>query len=253
MKHYLSLLFVNLTCVFMSFGQLRCPPVYGDNSLRKFHITIGGGITSLYGDIDKSNTAGWGTYGRLDYTIIRGLNIGGEGQIGSLEAVSNPPYDRREVKGNYFNLGLSMSAYPFDMSLGSNRRRSSFGERLARGFYLGVGGGFIYNFHRGHNFRDLNNLGTYGPPDSDDVLANPRFKQRTSSLLLPVLNGGFTIPFTNDSFRQKGYWSIVINGQFNFADNDDMDGYVPLKADGTRLGKENDYYGFYSLGVRYSL
>lgn len=213
----------------------------------KFHMTLGAGFTRLYGDIDNPGKAGWGTYGRLDYTIIRGLNIGGEGQIGSLEADSTL-VDPRSVKGNYANLGISMSVYPFDMAFGTGRRMQSFGEQVARGFYLGVGAGFIYNFHRARNYRDPNNPSTFGPLDS-----NGELRQRTGSLLLPVLNTGFSIPFTKDTFRRnKGLWSLVINGQFNFADNDDMDGYVPLKGDGTRLGTSNDYYSFYSLGIRYS-
>ncbi len=251
MKQYLLLLFLNMTCVLL-FGQLKCPPVSGGNMSEKFHITFGGGFTRLYGDINNPGTAGWGMYGRLDYTIVKGLNIGGEGQIGSLVAVDDLPFDPRRVKGSYFNLGLSMSVYPFDIALGAGKRTQSFAEQLARGFYLGIGGGFIYNFHRGGNYRDLNDPATYGPLDSDDIM-NPTFKQQTSSLLLPVLNTGFAIPFTKDTFRNKGLWSIVINGQFNFADNDYMDGYAPLKADGTRLGNSNDYYSFYSLGLRYSM
>ncbi len=247
MKQYLFMLFLLMTGTVL-YGQLKCPPIFGSNAVREFHLTAGGGVTHLYGDIDKPGTLGFGAYGRADMTIIKGLTLGGEGQIGSLEAVASVE-DPRELYTNYFNLSTGITVYPFEMADRRRLHKLTFGQKVARGFYAGVSVGYMRNYHRANNMRDLNNPATYGPPATSNVAIDKKFKERTSSLLLPVLNAGFAIPFRNNLFKRGGYWSAVVNAQLNFSNNDDTDGYVPMIP----ANKQNDYYSFYSLGLRYSI
>ncbi|NGM61471.1 hypothetical protein G5B30_06000 [Sphingobacterium sp. SGG-5] len=250
-KLYFSLLFLFLVTA-MSYGQFKCPPIFGNNTVREFHLTGGGGLTHLYGDIDKPGTVGFGVYGRADLTIIKGLTFGGEGQIGSLEAVASIK-DPRQLYTNYFNIGAGITLYPFEMLDQRRLHKLTFSQKVVRGLYAGIGVGYMRNYHRANNYRDLNNPGTFGPPATNNVLVDRKFKERTSSLLLPVVNAGLALPFRNSQFKRGGYWSAILNAQLNFSNNDDTDGYVPLKPDGTSLGKSNDYYSFYSLGLRYSI
>lgn len=221
-----------------SHAQLNCPSPTGQQKADKFHLTVSGGPTFLYGDKNSANTRGAAVQGKLDFRIIKGLLVGVEAQTGTLDAT---PWDsdQRSVRNAYSMGAVNVTVYPahFFTEIARNYN-PSFGEKLVNGLYLGVGAGGTYNFYRDIDYDN-----------TDDESYYPR-GSKTKSLLLPVTNLGVSIPLSNPyrGFR-TGYWSIVVNGQFAFSDDDDLDGLNPTSEE---ANKNKDMYSLYSAGLRFS-
>lgn len=248
-RYSLLLLFTCLSSTI--FAQLYCPPVHGKQGDKSFHISAGAGLTYLKGDINKPNTAGRAAFVRFDYTIMKGIDLGLEGQFGTLEAIGDIT-DSREVKNKYRGGGIVATIYPFKLVSEKQYTSPSFGKTLKESFYIGVGIlGIVNNYDS--IYRDPNMPATYGPIAYYDDDDEPVFKERINSVTLPTLNVGFAVPINKQYSSNGRYWSILLNGQFNFANNDLLDGYMPYDANFDRIGTKNDMYSFYSLGLRYSL
>lgn len=202
------------------FAQLYCPPIQGKRSEGRFHIAVGVGPTLLYGDLGSPETTGFAGYLAGDYTVIRGIDVGIEGQLGSLQAVGEDISDNREVTNNFKGLGVMVKVFPFRLLTEKKFNRMSFADNLKESLYVGVG--------------------VLGIVNSYDSI----YHERANSITLPTLNIGFAIPVNQLSTSTGRYWSVILNGQFNFANNDLLDGYD--------VGTKNDFYSFYTLGVRYS-
>jgi len=247
-----AILLLNLS---VAHAQLDCPVPFGtNNGDQKYHITIGVGQTKLYGDMDKSGTMGTAFFLKVDYKLLKGLHIGVEGQIGSLEAVPSI-VDERYVTNNYYSGGVFLTAYPYDILANSKSSYNySLKDRLLSGLYVGLGiSGLRNSYKEGDIYRDPNLLYTYGPIAYYDENNLPVFKEKINSLLLPAINAGLAFPINKHTTRTGRYWSAVLNAQFNFANNELLDGYIPYDQNGRRIESNNDMYTFYSLGVRYSL
>lgn len=251
-KISLILLFSFITST--AFAQLYCPPVYGKRTEGKYHVALGVGPTFLYGDLGQPNTTGFASYVAGDYTLTRGVDVGIEGQLGSLKA-HGVDDDLRYVTNNYQGLGVMVKVFPFKLFSEKQFRPTSFVNRMKESFYVGAGIlGIVNNYTDIH--RDVNDLTTYGPishylTDEETGGKIPEFKERINSITLPTLNVGFAVPVNQLYSRSGRFWSIMLNGQFNFSNNDLLDGYMPRNESG-RIGTKNDFYSFYSLGVRYS-
>lgn len=252
-----------LTLLFFSAqGQQGCPTPFGaQNELKRYHVAAGIGGTKLYGDIDKSGTFGSAFFVKGDYQIKRGLYAGIEGQFGSLDAVAEFP-DYREVKNNYLAAGLMITFHPFEFFSSGESFKESALDVMKNSFYVGVGLLGIMNNYKESVYRDEDYYesgymgpvppGNYGPIESDNGTGNPVFKKKINSYTKPSLNMGFAVPINRRYSKSGSYWSALINAQFNYANNDLLDGYMPYNEDFQRIGTKNDMYTMYSLGARYS-
>lgn len=237
--------------VFIARAQEGCPPPFGiQNEMKRYHVAAGVGLTNLYGDIDKAGTIGRSFFIKGDYQIKRGLYAGIEGQYGTLEAVASAT-DSREVKNNYLGGGIMVTFHPFEFFSSRQPSRQSIGYVIMDAFYLGVGVlGIISNYDS--VYREVSFPATYGPIERYDDAGNPVWKKKSNSITLPTANVGFAFPVNRRYSKSGSYWSVLVNGQFNFANNDLLDGYMPQDGNGNRIGMQRDMFSFYSLGVRYS-
>ena len=256
-----KLLFVCIFCfLFISVrAQLFCPTPYGkfNGDVKRYHITAGYGFTALYGDIDAEERYGNSGFIKFDYQIIKGIYVGVEGQTGILKN-RGALGDRRFVNNKYNAFGFVMTTHIFDLLLNDkNYSNNSFGENLLDGIYVGVGILGLRNNYKSI-FRDEYDYKTNGPIERDnqgnflyDSNGKIIFKEKLNSITLPTLNFGVAIPLI-DNLRKDNYFSIVLNSQFNFNNNDELDGYIPYSADAKKVIGNKDFYNFYSAGLRYS-
>lgn len=239
-------------------SQPNCPDPFGrTNSINRFHIGAGVGLTQLKGDREMSNAFGIGGYLNADYQIINGLFAGLRSQFGTLK-MAKTNNDSRFIESRYVGFGAGFLIHPFMMIYGQDDHRRggvSIGKDLLTSFYLGADilnvTNNIKSIYRGNPVAN----NAYGPVDHYDGSGNPVFKDKVNALILPALNIGIA-PILNknksQSRNKKNYMSLVLNAQFNFANNDDLDGYTPYDQNRNRIDEKNDFYSFYSLGLRYS-
>lgn len=242
-------------------AQEGCPPPFGaQNELKRYHVAAGVGLTNLYGDIQKPGTMGKAFFVKGDYQIKRGLYAGIEGQFGSLEADAPFP-DDRYTKNNYLAGGVMLTFHPFEFFSSAGSFQESAVDVLKNSFYVGVGIlGIMNNYkdiYRDENYGTPGYIGPvppghYGPIESDTGVGNPVFKKKINSYTRPTVNVGLAVPINRRYSKSGSYWSALVNAQFNFANNDLLDGYMPYDADFNRIGTKNDMFTMYSLGARYS-
>lgn len=256
-------LYFLIFCVFavnVAIAQPGCPSPFGKNKSginrpndNKFELGAGIGVTSLNGDNKSSKTLGIGYYLNFDYKLVQGLYIGLRGQMGTFK-VGQTSVDKRSLESDYMGFGAGLLIHPFEMI--NKGYGNSIGKDLLDAFYVGADilsvSNKIKSINRG------NPAGNYfhGPVDGTDGSGNPIFKDKVSALMLPSLNIGFAPALNKHRARDKNTTKniirIVLNAQFNFANNDELDGYTPLDANGQPDNSSKDSYYFYSLGLRYS-
>lgn len=260
----ISLLLLLPFIVSSAAAQLYCPPAFGKRAEGKYHIAIGAGPTILYGDVDKPGTTGFAFYLAGDYTLLRGVDVGVEAQLGTLKAIGED-LDKRFVSNSYKAGGLMIKVFPFRLFSKNKFRAVSFVGNMRESFYVGAGVmGVINNYARSDIYREGNiddaipNY-TWGPIQRDGdghmlvIDDEVQFKERINSVTLPTLNIGFAIPVNQLTSTNGRYWSVMLNGQFNFSNNDLLDGYMPYSPrTSTRIGTKNDFYSYYTAGIRYS-
>ncbi len=235
---------------FFAFSQY-CPPLSGKvGETKLFHITAGYGITKLYGDVKSNNAFGSAGTINLDYQIKKGLLIGLESQFGSLRTEVTNTADPRQSHNDYMAGGLRVLIHPFSF-FSKNSYLRSYSDVLLESLYLGVGSLYIIN-HYEYIYHNVNDYSTYGMVKGFDSSGDPIFEDRTRTLILPSLNLGSSIPLNNQLLSSGPVLSLVVNGQFNFGRNDALDGYTPYGANGRLSQGKDDFYSFYSLGLRYS-
>lgn len=225
----------------------------------RFHVSVSPGITYLYGDIDKSKNVGAAMAVKLDYSIFKGIYLGVEGQFGSIKA-NNSQADPRWLSHNYQAAGVFVTMHPFEVFFDDTRNKShavrnSFTNRLKNSVYVGLGILGIQTQH-GSIYRDPNNPGTFGPLEwarNENGETVSVYANETRSFTLPSLTAGIALPIAK-SFTpmSDNYFSLLLNGQFNFVNSDDFDGYTPYDSSMERIFTRNDMYSMYSVGVRYS-
>lgn len=271
-----SLLF--LLSAFHAQAQLRCPPItQSGQGSQRFDVSAGVGVTLLYGDINANKNQGMAGFIKGDYNIYKGFYAGLEAQFGKLKAKGfsnqNIPskWDPREVDNSFTTIGLNVTAYPYRFFVNERdlTRKGFFERNILNGFNIGLGMGMLFNNYKYVNrettYSDENGLGfnvgeniMNGPHQlivTQDELGNEirekRFSNKEKSTILPKLNIGFSIPLNKYTTYQNYYYSLVINSQFNFSNNDLLDGYEPLNSQGQRPdGAKNDMYNFTNIGVK---
>lgn len=269
---YTTLLF--LTSSFVAQAQLRCPPItQSGQGAQRFDISAGVGLTLLYGDIKANNNQAFAGFLKGDYKIYKGFYAGAEAQFGKLhaEGINNlylpEKWDPRKVDNSFFSLGINATVYPYRFFVNERDlvRKSAFERIVLNGFNIGLGAGLLFN-----NYKYVNRDHVY--PDADGVpfdigegiingphilqrddLGNEvkKYSKKEKSTILPRLNLGFSIPLNKYTTYNNYYYSLVINTQFNFSNNDYLDGYDPFTSSGVRPNRaKNDMYNFTNIGVK---
>ena len=284
---------IGLAVPFSGMAQLKCPPIAGGTSDSKIDMTVLAGPTFLYGDINHTKNTGYGIALKGDYQVYKGFYAGLEVQAGKLKAVgdqnlSSSKWDPREANNNYLAFIINATVYPYRFMVDErDLMRSGFLERnILNGFYIGLGVGTIsnsYSFNARkreqldfYDFSDIDNPverhlqpgDINGPHDvgrrelpSGHVENYTVYRTTASDMLLPVVNVGLAVPLSNKRNYGTGFWSVVIQSQFNFANGENLDGYDPRlpSPDGAtdyqvgprRTGAKNDMYNFTSVGLKY--
>lgn len=250
-------LFLFLVLTQVTFAQRYNAYNYCSES-NKFNISVSPGITYLYGDIDKSKNFGTAMVFKLDYSVYKGVYLGVEGQFGSIKA-NNSELDRRSLDNNYQAAGFFVTVHPFELLFDSSNKnyatRNSFTTRLKNSVYVGVG---ILGLRTqyGSIYRDPNNPGTFGPLEltrDENGQTVSVYANETRSITLPSINAGIALPIAKSLKPfSDNYFSILLNGQFNFVNSDEFDGYIPYNSEMERINTRNDMFSLYSLGLRYS-
>lgn len=248
----LLILSVLITTPLLAISQY-CPPLSDKaDGGRQFHITVGYGITRLYGDVNENNALGSAGTIKFDYSFIKGLYFGLESQFGSLKTDAINSAVPRQSDNDYIAGGVVATIHPFEFFSGKKYGRPTFGDLFAESLFIGVGALYVINNYD-YIYRDVNNPSTYGVIEEVNEYGYPTFKERTRSLVLPSLNFGTAFPLNYQHNNYRGnVLSAVLKAQINFSGNDALDGYTPYNSDGTLINSANDVYNFYSLGLRYS-
>ena len=262
---------------FQTYAQLMCPLPIGKRSkykaginhtnvfANKFNITAGAGLNDLYGDLPRK-AYDFSYYLRAEYQFVYGLTFGIEGQLGQFEV---PSYynDPRYLENDYRSIGAQINIYPGRLLTGKAKSDYDIGTILANSFYFGAGISSLQNNYT-KVYRNVNNLLSYGPIETDNEgeiiydnigqdgngnpILSPRWKTKTNSIILPSINVGLAVPILKSANTSKNHLCFVLNTQFNFSNDDTLDGYMPYGPNGERVGRKNDAYNFYSAGLRYS-
>lgn len=200
--------------------------------------TIGGGATFLYGDLDtmKAKLAP-AAFIRYAISPIKGFSIGVDIQGGMLESTYSPlvtnnsSYDPTPfVSNSYFSGSIDFRVKPFQLFYDcAERFQQNVSTVMLKSIYLGVGIGGIVNHV---NFK--------GDPNYFSSIS----KKTSSTALRIPLNAGFDIPLQTQNRTAKKAYFLNFNSQFNFSNNDWIDGINDNSVD----NKKKDFYSFYSLG-----
>lgn len=267
----------------MAKAQLKCPPISGGGEgLDRFDVTAGLGLTMLYGDINATSNMGFGLFLKGDYKLYKGLYVGLEGQFGKLKASGMKrfiparidDFEPREVENNYKMVALNVTVYPYRFFVTERDliRKGFFERNILNGFNIGIGAGALFNSYGKVNRDNTYTTGT--PPitssldpggfngpfrwdnvldASGNVIGRQATNLKTKSKILPIVNLGLSIPVNKYTTGSGRYYSVVINSQFNFSSDEDLDGYDPLTPTGDRpAGAKNDMYNFTNVGVKYT-
>jgi hypothetical protein len=249
MRFYL-IIFLCVCCLAPVIAQY-CPPLSGKlGETKRFHITAGYGITQLYGDVHNNNAIGSSGTITVDYQIKKGLLIGVESQFGSLITEVINSDNPKQSHNDYMAGGFRVIMHPFSFFSKKSYLRS-FKDVILESLYVGVGSLYIIN-HYDYIYHNPANYSTYGMVEGYDNSGLPIFKDRTRTLILPSMNLGAVLPLNNQLTSNGPALSLVINSQFNMGQNDVLDGYTPYSINGNPSKSANDFYNFYSLGLRYS-
>jgi len=283
---------VGLALPFTLKAQLYCPPIAGNSNGGKIDVTLGGGPTLLYGDINHTKNMGYGVFLKGDYRIYKGFYAGLEAQVGKLKATGekNPysaEWDPREANNSYFAFILNATVYPYRFFVEEREleRKGFFERNILNGFYVGLGVGSIFNNYKFNDktrgqvdfydstdpdnpilVRQLHNGDINGPRDirrrtlpNDEPEEYIVYRRTAKDVLLPILNVGLSVPLNKRTSFDGRYLSAVVQSQFNFARGENLDGYDPRLPGPTELdlgprreGAKNDMYNFTSVGLKYT-
>ncbi len=219
---------------------------FADNSpipYFRYAVTGGVGANQLYGDLDKKGI-GPTLFLRGNYFLMHGLSVGLEIQEGFLWADDEAAVGgvTRRTRNLYHAAMLDVRFQPLKYMQDDHVRRTeyrqSYGNRVLNSVYAGVGGGVIYNLQWNRN-RVID-------PATGEPTAEHQGKDRGLGYFLTT-NLGFELPLHSlkPNLLDSYIWSVVVNGQANFAFDDEVDGYS-----GTYQGNTSkDVFGVVSVGV----
>ncbi|WP_437919616.1 hypothetical protein [Sphingobacterium sp. LRF_L2] len=256
---YLLLTFLPI----LLYAQLDCPPVGKERHSEKISLTIGVGPTLLYGDIKKEYNLGLATVFKADYKLYKGLYAGVEGQWGILNSYGKY-YNRTDLEVDYQNVDprfvrnyyiagtWNLTVYPALFFYDEYRdfKKPSLQTLIVRGLYGAIGFGGIINQYDKLYRHDPNNPNNNAEFERNVDGEIEKYKTPTKDLLFPVFNIGVSLPINKYSYTSRGFWSVVVNGQFNFSEGDQLDAYQPITGDG--VSSKADVFSFGYLGLKYT-
>jgi len=199
-------------------------------------ISVGAGAGSTFNMTDLGNVeANFAFYGEADYLITPFISVGLHGEKGT---ISGNGYES-EFKNRYFagNINGKVRIGQFmghanDYSY-YNLQASTFSKILSN-VYVGAGAGLMKNRIK----RSLSNFYQDAIVNQGGELADDLGEIH---FVIP-LNVGVDIPFGRTLYGPQ--WAINVNYQHTLTTNDNLDGVK---------NRNNDQYGFVSVGVKYGL
>ncbi|WP_454879177.1 hypothetical protein [Sphingobacterium detergens] len=199
-------------------------------------ISVGAGAGTTFNLTDLGNIESkFAFYGELDYLITPYMSVGLRGEKGTL---SGDGY-RSDFKNRYFAGNINGKVRLGQFLERSNNysyyslEANTF-SRVISNFYVGAGAGLVKNrIVRNLDPQYVENIVNLGGELAED-LGEIHF-------VVP-LNIGVDIPFGRTLYGPQ--WAINVNYQHTLTTNDNLDGIV---------NKNNDQYGFVSVGVKYAL
>lgn len=199
-------------------------------------VSIGAGAGTSFGLTDlKSDGPRFAFYGEADYLITPFISVGLHGEKGTLEGSGyNSDFKNRYFAGNVNGkLRLGQFTQQAD-NYSYYSLQSNTWSRIVSNIYIGAGAGLVKNRIARHLTAEYaKGITDLGGEIADD-LGEIHF-------VIP-LNVGVDIPFGRTLYGPQ--WAINVNYQHTLTTNDNLDGIK---------NKNNDQYGFVSLGVKYAL
>ncbi|MEN5434773.1 outer membrane beta-barrel protein [Sphingobacterium faecium] len=216
--------FILLSCLATASAQFSRP------------ITIGAGAGAAYGMTDfKNSKAHFTWYGEGDYLISPFISVGLRAEKGTVSGNSMEETYKNSYYAGNVNAKLRLGKF---MNLPDNYSyytlvTSDF-ERILSNIYIGAGAGLMKN-------RIATN---FSPEFQEGVAAiGGEIAQDRSGIHFVVpINVGVDIPFGRTLYGPQ--WAVNVNYQHTLTTNDNLDGVI---------NKNNDQYGFLSVGVKYAL
>ncbi|WP_343563068.1 outer membrane beta-barrel protein [Sphingobacterium sp.] len=199
-------------------------------------VSIGAGAGVTYNLTDLANVkTKFAFYGEADYLISSFISVGLHGEKGTLSGNGyNSEFENRYFAGNVngkVRIGQFMG---HTNNYSYYTLQANTFSRILSNVYVGAGAGLVKNrIERRLDATYAEGIAKQAGELADD-LGEIHF-------VVP-LNVGVDIPFGRTLYGPQ--WGININYQHTLTTNDNLDGIK---------NKNNDQYGFVSLGVKYAL
>ncbi|MND54046.1 hypothetical protein D3C87_713490 [compost metagenome] len=199
-------------------------------------VSVGAGSGVAYNLTDLANVeAKFAFYGEADYLINPFISVGLHGEKGTLAGNGyNSNFENRYFAGNIngkVRLGQFMSQAN---NYSYHTLQANTFSRILANVYVGVGAGLVKNRIK----REIDPLYADAINTQGGELANDLGEIH---FVVPI-NVGVDIPFGRTLYGPQ--WAINVNYQHTITTNDNLDGIK---------NKNNDQYGFVSLGLKYAL
>ncbi|HAU53123.1 MAG TPA: hypothetical protein DCW66_08060 [Sphingobacterium sp.] len=199
-------------------------------------ISIGAGAGGTFNLTDLGNVESkFAFYGELDYLITPFISVGLHGEKGTL---AGNGYES-DFKNRYFAGNINGKIRIGQFLEGAKNYsyytlQANTLSRILSNVYVGAGAGLVKNrISRNISTLYANYLESVGGEISKDA--------GEIHFVVP-LNVGVDIPFGRTLYGPQ--WAINVNYQHTLTFNDNLDGII---------NKNNDQYGFVSVGVKYAL
>jgi len=201
-------------------------------------VSVGAGAGVAYNLTDLSNVeSNFAFYGEADYLISPFISVGLHGEKGTISGHGyESEFENRYFAGNvngkvrlgqFMNRSIDYSRYTLEANTFS---------RILSNIYVGAGAGLVKNrIARALASKYADGVVNQG----GELIPAEDFGQ--VHFVLPI-NVGIDVPFGRTLYGPQ--WAINLNYQHTFTFNDNLDGIK---------NKNNDQYGFVSLGLKYAL
>lgn len=201
-------------------------------------VSIGAGAGATYNLTDLANVeANFAFYAEADYLVTPFISVGLHGEKGKLSGNGyNSDFENRYFAGN-LNGKLRLGQF---MDHANNYSyytlQANTFSRILSNVYVGAGAGLVKNRIK----RNIDPIYVDGIINQGGELIPPEDFGEIHFVV--PLNVGVDIPFGRTLYGPQ--WAINVNYQHTLTTNDNLDGIK---------NKNNDQYGFVSVGVKYAL
>ena len=221
----ISLLLSSLLLTIMCTAQIQYIPA----AAHRFDVGIGGGVTTLFGDLPKKVLKP-AACANFDYNFSPYFSIGLQGQIGSLAEGNRDIYSSSlglysETKFKAANINVR-AALGLLLPKPENRLQD-----FIHNIYIGAGAGWVSS-------KIDNIVTTYATLNDQPISGTVTYE--TSELIIPV-NAGVDMDLPVYGL------GINLNLQYNFTRSEALDGYDFFIG----ANKHSDGYGMASISLKY--